>query len=74
MKRLLKLIAYYAYIITFVLTSAGAINYGASKGGWVFIVFGILNIVYGAYNAYVAAKTKGILDYEIKRVEDEKNN
>lgn len=73
MKRLLKLIAYYAYIIVFVLASAGAINYGASKGGWVFIVFGILNIVYGAYNAYVAAKTKGILDYQIKN-DNEKDN
>lgn len=53
--------AFYAYIITFVLASAGAMNYGASNGGYAYIIFGVVNLAFGIYNAYVAAKTKGIL-------------
>lgn len=61
MKRAIKLIAYYAYIATFIIAGAGALNYGFVEGKHIYTVFGILNILVGAYNAYKAAKTNDIL-------------
>lgn len=61
MKKAIKLIAYYAYIATYIIAGAGALNYGFTEGKHIYTVFGILNILVGAYNTYKAAKTTDIL-------------
>jgi hypothetical protein len=61
MKKALRLLAFYAYIFTFIIAGAGALNYAVTADKMFYLPFGILNILVGAYVAYKYAKGNTIL-------------
>ena len=61
MKKALRLLAFYAYIFTFIIAGAGALNYAVIADKMLYLPFGILNILVGAYIAYKYAKNSTIL-------------
>jgi hypothetical protein len=61
MKKALRLLAFYAYIFTFIIAGAGALNYAVTADKMLYLPFGILNILVGAYIAYKYAKNSTIL-------------
>ena len=56
MKKTLKLLAFFAYILTVIIAGAGAMNYAFVEHEHIYTVFGILNILVGAYIACRYAK------------------
>ena len=61
MKKAFRLLAFYAYIFTFIIAGAGALNYAVTADKMLYLPFGILNILVGAYIAYKYAKNSTIL-------------
>ena len=61
MKKAFRLLAFYAYIFTFIIAGAGALNYAVTADKMFYLPFGILNILVGAYVAYKYAKGNRIL-------------
>ena len=53
--------AFYAYIATIIIAGAGALNYAVTAGKMLYLPFGILNILVGAFVAYKYAKNNTIL-------------
>lgn len=61
MKKFLRLMAFYAYIATIIIAGAGALNYAVTADKMLYLPFGILNILVGAFVAYKYAKNNTIL-------------
>lgn len=62
MKKALKLIALFAYIGAVILASAGAMNYAHETSQTIYTVAGVINLLFGGYNAFKEIKNNTIFN------------
>ena len=62
MKKALKLIAMFAYIGAVIIASVGAINYGVDSAEHIYTVAGVINLLFGGYNAFKEIKNNTIFN------------
>lgn len=66
MKKTIAMLRLIAMLATYTISSAGAIGYGDYKGQLIYIIFGVLNFMLGAYRVWNYVKDSGMLTGNIK--------
>ena len=58
----LRLFAMLVYVVVTIIASVGAINYGSDSAEHIYIIVGVINFLFGGYNAFKEIKNNTIFN------------
>lgn len=58
----LRLFAMLVYVVVTIIASVGAINYGVDSAEHIYTVAGVINLLFGGYNAFKEIKNNTIFN------------
>lgn len=58
----LRLFAMLVYVVVTIIASVGAINYGVDSAEHIYTVAGVINLLFGGYNAFKEIKNNKIFN------------